>query len=230
MGRPIPQPEFATGDTFNHWTLLEPVAPHKWSVKCVCGKIRIHSTYRIRHKIPQSCGCQTQRSEIDLAGQQLKNWTVLERSKTTKHMWSCRCVCGTLADISANSLRHSTKRQACRACLKKEWKNDPTKIPAWKGGRRITKQGYVVVHPSLFPDVWEWYPERKILKEHIAVMSRKMGRRLYEDETVHHKNGIRHDNRLDNLELWSSNHAAGQRVEDLMAWANEIFSRYGTQK
>ena len=35
---------------------------------------------------------------------------------------------------------------------------------------------------------------------------------------MHHKNGVRHDNRLDNPELWASAHMAGQRVEDLLAW------------
>jgi len=62
--------------------------------------------------------------------------------------------------------------------------------------------------------------------EHVALMSHQLNRALYPDETVHHKNGIRSDNRPDNLELWASNHPKGQRVSDLLAWAAEIQKRY----
>ncbi|MFK5143461.1 HNH endonuclease [Klebsiella pneumoniae] len=43
---------------------------------------------------------------------------------------------------------------------------------------------------------------------------------------MHHKNGNKKDNRPENLELWSSNHPSGQRIEDLLLWAQEIIKRY----
>lgn len=66
--------------------------------------------------------------------------------------------------------------------------------------------------------------------EHRYVMERHLGRPLWPDEQVHHVNGDRADNRLANLELWSTRQPAGQRVADKVTFALEILARYAPER
>lgn len=62
--------------------------------------------------------------------------------------------------------------------------------------------------------------------DHRAVMEEFLGRPLRGNENVHHKNGNRSDNRLENLELWTKSQPPGQRIADLMDWARSLLSLY----
>ena len=62
--------------------------------------------------------------------------------------------------------------------------------------------------------------------EHVLVMESRMGRYLLADESVYDVNGVKDDNRSENLELWVRPQPTGIRASDAVAWAHEILNRY----
>jgi hypothetical protein len=118
-----------------------------------------------------------------------------------------------------NSSRPSRAKFSCVQRIKSD--KDLKKAP--KGMGCLTKFGYRKIHKSDHPNAWK----NGDIFEHVFIMSEFLNRPLQKGETVHHKNGIKSDNRVENLELWSKAHPYGQRVEDKIAWCKEFLSTYG---
>lgn len=119
--------------------------------------------------------------------------------------------------------RRSTKRNLCDRCSgyfyrtrRHRDKNLQVKEKAPNGSGCLRKDGYIVVLQN-----------KKRRTQHSVFMEKHLGRSLKKNESVHHKNGIRHDNRIENLELWSGTHPSGSRVEDKIEWAKEFLKEYG---
>lgn len=134
-------------------------------------------------------------------------------------VWECTCDCGRITLKSAKLLRAGDARSC--GCLFRDY----------HAGRRVRS-----IEKLNSPAFDSWKPDAegyvrtqmagRTILQHRWLMEGELGRELRPEETVHHKNGVRHDNRPENLELWSRSHPSGQRVEDKVAWATEILALY----
>lgn len=97
---------------------------------------------------------------------------------------------------------------------------------AYKGSKFKDKKGYVRVTP-VGKDKLLNTSKYRFMLEHRLIMSKHLGRKLYKHETVHHINGDRTDNRIENLELWSTSQPYGQRVKDKISLAKQLLKKYG---
>ena len=111
--------------------------------------------------------------------------------------------------------KHMGMCRSCHVSLKRYGDMNTAKRNTRKKGMGSIKNGYVVHNKN-----------GKEYSEHRLVMEEHLGRKLTKGENVHHLNGQKADNRIENLELWSTSQPYGQRVEDKIKWAKEIIAKY----
>ena len=113
-----------------------------------------------------------------------------------------------------SDIQKSSKR--CINCHNKVNGLNKSLKPVDERKKRITQNGYV---RFTVPGGGQYFEHRYVMESHI-------GRKLLKGENVHHKNGIKTDNRVDNLELWVTSQPSGQRPQDLVQWARDIIELY----
>jgi hypothetical protein len=191
-----------------------------WLAKCECGGYLNLTAEVIRRGKIKSCGCSHGGSEADdLVGKKFGVITVISKCNKYKighPRWVCQCDCGNLCEYSSQTLKNKTSFKKCKS---KKCSCKTRKIIK-------TKEGYILLYNPNHKNA----RKNGYLFEHTYNMSKKIERPLIKNETVHHKNGIKDDNRIENLELWSRNHSPGQRVKDLLEFSKNIISLYGNIK
>lgn len=75
------------------------------------------------------------------------------------------------------------------------WNKKGAESTSWKGGRQVDKNGYIWLRRPEHPNA----NSTGMIAEHRLVMADHINRPLYEWEIVHHLNGVKADNRIDNL-------------------------------
>lgn len=121
---------------------------------------------------------------------------------------SC-AACGKLVKIyPSNAGRYRSERTFCSVDCRRSVVVGP-EHPQYKG-RYPNKQGYIKIRGDRVPAAYRSMCVRgDSVLEHRLIMATHLGRPLEHWEVVHHKNGVKDDNRIDNLELLGNHEHAG---------------------
>lgn len=157
---------------------------------------------------------------LDLVGQRYGRLTVIEPARTNGRYpaWKCKCDCGNEVIVITNSLR-SGKTKSC-GCLRRETCAITGHLGTYTRRKStiINNAGYVSLYA---PDDDGRNIKDRVL-EHRYVMEQHLGRRLAKDEVVHHINGNRKDNRIENLMVMKRGEHSAHHIHEYWKSKKEI--------
>jgi len=125
-----------------------------------------------------------------------------------KHIWHACEVCGKERWVVVKKGVPVSCR--CSSCGEKSKRLKGLRPPNWKGGRMQDRYGYVWIRLSINNFFAPMINKHGYVSEHRLIMAKHLNRCLNSWELVHHKNGIKSDNRIENLELT----LAGQHMRE----------------
>ena len=178
----------------------------------------------------------TRKRTPDLIGKTFGYLTVIgqDERRNGKLRWCCKCICGNLMTVDNSNLkRRSGKKQSCgcernRTISEKAKQRIGSKHGRWNGGRTQDGNGYSLIYVPGHPNCKKG---SRYVYEHVKIMADFLGRSLMKGEIVHHKNGIKDDNHLENLELRTyKTHPPGASINDLISYAENILAIYAPEK
>jgi hypothetical protein len=131
--------------------------------------------------------------------------TIKYKSGNANNYWNCVCDCGSRVVTKSSSLV-SARKTSC-GC---------SRISRRKGGK-IKSNGYRSIYCK---------NSRKYILEHRVIWEDYYRVKLKPHQNIHHINGDRLDNRIENLELWDTSQPKGQRIKDKIEYALSILEEY----
>lgn len=181
---------------FGRLTALKPVGINKfrqelWECLCSCGNICVVNNHALTSRNTSSCGClRFLRGYIvkDLTNKRFGKLLIIKHVGFNKNraIWLCLCDCGKEKNVTIDNLSSGTT-VSC-GCEQQEWYK---KIDLSKPLKRIkSANGYLKVRVG-----------RSYVLEHRIIMEQYLKRKLHPNENVHHINGNKEDNRIENLEI-----------------------------
>lgn len=105
-------------------------------------------------------------------------------------------ICGQVRTLPAHRIPKENFTGICVSCARTGQRSHH-----WKGGRFKHLSGYILVRLTPEHRFYSMADSHHLVPEHRLIMAEHIGRCLRDNEIVHHKNGIKDDNRLENLEL-----------------------------
>jgi hypothetical protein len=132
----------------------------------------------------------------------------VESIKNYGAKWKCQCDCGNEVNVFRKALTKKQDPTRSCGCLAKDIVSERmtgSNHYNWKGGEpTVNGKGYLEYR----------HGELRGVREHRWLYEQHYGIKLLPHQNIHHINGIRTDNRIENLELWDTSQPAGQRIDE----------------